>query len=112
MNPTNKNTAKINKGNHSHTRSDSTEVKKTSSGSQKAQQVQPSERNISQDIQNARSIIDAAPQEYQVTMQSILSPQTPPNELIALAKTISHRETQQRVWIIIAGKKIPPPIFA
>lgn len=108
MNPTNKTTAKINKGNHSHTSSGSTEVKKTSSGSQKAQQVQPSGRNISQDIQNAKTIIDAAPQEHKKTMLSILDSKTHPNELISLANTINDKKTQQRAWVIIGNRKNIP----
>jgi hypothetical protein len=108
MNPTNKNTAKINQGNHSHTSSGSTEAKKTSLGSTKTQQVQTSRRNISQDIKNAQSIIDAAPKEHRETMQSILNSKTHLNELIALAKTISDEKTQQRAWVIIANRENTP----
>lgn len=70
MYPTNKITTKTNKSNYNHT--SSAEAKKTSSNSQKTQQVHTSGKNISQDIQNAKAIIDATPQENRKTMARIM----------------------------------------
>ncbi len=106
MHPTNKITTKTNESNYKHT--SSTEAKKTSSGSQKAQQVQPSGKNISQDIQNAKAITNVAPEEYRATLERIINLKTHPNELISLANTISDEETQRRAWIIIFNRENTP----
>ncbi len=106
MYPANKITTKTNEDNYNPTHA--AEAKKTSSGSQKAQKIQISKQNTPQDIQNAKAIIDATPQEHRKTMARIMDSKTHPNELISLANTINDEKIQQRAWIIIGNREHTP----
>ncbi len=99
MNSTHKTTAETNKSNYTPTISGLTEPQKISLDSPKAQQVQPSGKNLSQDIQNSKTIIDAAQLDHKATMRNSMDSEADPKEGISPTNTISSDETsQQGAW--------------
>lgn len=111
MNSTHKTTAQTNKSNYNPIISGLTEAQKISLGSPKVQQVQPSGKNFSQDIQNAPAIIDAPQPEHKPTMQNSMDSQADPKEGISPTNTISDETSQHGAWTPIPTENMPEYIL-